>query len=184
MMNAKSTVPKTKNMKTNFINTAAMAFTASLLLVFTSAVQANGGKDSAGKKTGTENQPVQNYTIQFDNSANKIKTVDSALIILDKYDHTGAGVVINIFYTDSTDQLVLTGIPEGKYYAEIITFGVKRQHFSKVITVTGAPAKKKKSKKNAVPNTTTIRLDYMDTYMVGNAVIPPEDVRQFAYRKN
>ena len=114
-----------------------------------------------------------NYTFHIDNKVNKNNTVDSVLVILDKFDHSGAGVVRKVFYPDATNQVVIEDLPAGKYYAEIYVLGIYKKHFSTIIYT------EKTTKKNKV----SLQLDYKDVYTPGNANIPAENTAMFAYNK-
>jgi hypothetical protein len=115
------------------------------------------------------------YAFHIDNSVNKNNTVDSALVILDKFDHTGAGVVRKVFYPNTDNQVIINELPAGKYYAEIYVLGTYKKHFSTIID-TAKTGKKNKKKE-------TYRLDYTDVYVPGRVSIPAEDLKSFTYSK-
>ncbi|MCS3800362.1 hypothetical protein GGD38_005742 [Chitinophagaceae bacterium OAS944] len=48
--------------------------------------------------------------------------VDSVLVIFDRYDHTGAGVIKSIYYPKD-NQFTISGVPEGRYYISIYCMG-------------------------------------------------------------
>ncbi|MEP6746538.1 MAG: hypothetical protein ABJB86_02365 [Bacteroidota bacterium] len=114
-----------------------------------------------------------NYTFHIDNKVNKNNAVDSVLVILDKFDRSGAGVVRKVFYPDANNQVVIEDLPAGKYYAEIYVLGIYKKHFSTIIYT------EKPNKKNKV----SLQLDYKDVYTTGNANIPAENTAMFAYNK-
>ena len=68
---------------------------------------------------------------QFSNARAK----DSVLIIFDKYNRTGAGVVYQVFATDSTAGITIPEIPAGKYYVTIQCKGVSRDRIEKLVTI-------------------------------------------------
>jgi hypothetical protein len=113
------------------------------------------------------------YTFHIDNTANKNSTIDSVLVILDKFDHSGAGIVTKVFYPDANNQVVIEALPTGKYYAEIYVLGLYKKHFSSIIHTV------KSVKKNKV----RLQLDYKDVYKPGGANIPAEDIKLFAYTR-
>ncbi len=115
------------------------------------------------------------YSIQLDNSVNKNNNVDSVLIILDKFDHTGAGIVRKVFYPDADNKVIIEDLPVGKYYAEIYVLGIYKKHFSTIIDTEKIIRKNKKKE--------IFRLDYADVYFPGSVEIPAEDVRSFTYSK-
>ena len=60
------------------------------------------------------------------------------------------------------NKIIISDLPEGKYYADIYIKGMYKQYFKKVINVT---------KKG---NTYTFQMDVMDTYIPKKANIPSE----------
>jgi len=100
-------------------------------------------------------------TISLDNSKNGNQPVETAYIILDKYDLTGAGYVKEK-YDVANNRIIITDLPAGKYYADIYTKGIYQQHFARVIDVT----KKGRSY--------TFKLDEIETYTPDTVVIPGE----------
>ena len=114
-----------------------------------------------------------NYTFHIDNTVNKNNTVDSVLVVLDKFDHSGAGIVTKMFYPGANNQIVIENLPAGRYYAEVYVMGFYKKHFSSIINTV------KSTKKNKVK----LQLDYKDVFTPGNANIPAEDTKLFAYNK-
>lgn len=114
------------------------------------------------------------FTFYLQGSSARYVNVDSALIVLDKYDHTGAGAVIKMVTVDSCNGLNLTGIPVGKYYAGIYTFGIYKQYIPLVINVIATPGKK---------NSNTAKIIVTDTerYVLGKAEIPAENINLFTF---
>lgn len=55
--------------------------------------------------------------------------VDSALVIFDRFDHTGAGVIKKIFYPVN-NQITIHNVPEGRYYISIYCLGLHREYFN------------------------------------------------------
>ena len=113
------------------------------------------------------------YILHIDNTVNKNNAVDSVLVILDKFDRSGAGIVTKVFYPDANNRVVIEDLPAGKYYAEIYVLGLYKKHFSSIISTD------KSAKKNKVK----LHLDYKDVYIPGNAAIPAEDTRLFAFNR-
>jgi hypothetical protein len=152
---------------------------ATLLLGASLSSNATGETPSVKEKSSIPNVAVKastvSYSLHIDNSVNKNNTVDSVLIILDKFDHTGAGVVRKVFYPNADNQIIIEELPAGKYYAEIYVLGIYKKHFSSIIDT------EKKIKKNKKKE--TFRLDYTDVYFPGCVIMPAEDVRSFTYSK-
>jgi hypothetical protein len=55
--------------------------------------------------------------------------VDSVLVIFDRYDHTGAGIVKNIYYPRD-NQFTIPKVPEGRYYITIYCLGMYADVFN------------------------------------------------------
>jgi hypothetical protein len=55
--------------------------------------------------------------------------VDSVLVIFDRYDHTGAGIVKRIYYP-TNNQFTIPAVPEGRYYISIYCLGLYRDYFN------------------------------------------------------
>lgn len=149
---------------------------ASLLFASLFSIAANDTPALKEKSTSsiiTNKAAGVNYTFHIDNTVNKNNTVDSVLVILDKFDRSGAGIVTKVFYPGANNQVVIEDLPAGKYYAEVYVLGLYKKHFSSVITTD------KSTKKNKVK----LHLDYKDVYTPGSASIPAEDTKLFAYNK-
>jgi hypothetical protein len=71
---------------------------------------------------------------QFSNSGSADHQ-DSVLIIFDRYNHTGAGVVYQVFATDSTHGITIPAVPAGKYYVTIQCKGLHRDRVEKLVTI-------------------------------------------------
>ncbi|MBO9201202.1 MULTISPECIES: hypothetical protein [Niastella] len=55
--------------------------------------------------------------------------VDSVLVIFDRFDRTGAGIVKRIYYP-TNNQFTIFKVPEGKYYISIYCLGFYRDIFT------------------------------------------------------
>lgn len=60
---------------------------------------------------------------------------DSVLVIFDRYDHTGAGVIYQVFYADQENNITIPAVPAGKYYVTIQCLGLHRDRLEKVVTI-------------------------------------------------
>ena len=60
--------------------------------------------------------------------------VDSVLVIFDRYDHTGAGVVKRIYHP-TDNQFTIPKVPEGRYYISIYCLGFYRDVFNDLMFV-------------------------------------------------
>lgn len=72
---------------------------------------------------------------QFKNLIAGMEERDSILIIFDRYDHTGAGVIHQVFTAGSDETLTIDAIPAGKYYVTIQCVGLHRDQVEKVMTI-------------------------------------------------
>jgi hypothetical protein len=72
---------------------------------------------------------------QFKNLIAGMEEKDSILIIFDRYDHTGAGVIRQVFTANSDESLTIDAVPPGKYYVTIQCVGLHRDQVEKVITI-------------------------------------------------
>jgi hypothetical protein len=136
-----------------------------------------------GNATGDDKKPVDpgkrqaevfDFVFRLKTNHGDIMGVDSALIVLDKYDLTGAGVVMKVVTVDSSNHLKLQEVPPGKYFAVIYTYGLCKQNIPVVITV-------RKIRKKRKANSIDVRLAPTDIYVAGKAEIPPEDLKRFSF---
>ena len=128
---------------------------------------------SEASNTSARKSKGVSYTFHIDNKINQNNSVDSVLVILDKFDLSGAGIVKRVYYPDAENHIVIEDLPVGKYYAEVYVLGLYKKHYSSVIRTV------KSSKKNKAK----IHLDYNDAYTPGSANIPAENVRLFSFNK-
>lgn len=77
----------------------------------------------------------QKLKIILSNHATDYVHSDSVLVILDKYDHSGAGIVKKKFYPGADHSFTVTGVPEGRYYATIKCLGVHHDYVEKIVRV-------------------------------------------------
>lgn len=59
---------------------------------------------------------------------------DSVLIIFDRYDHTGAGIIKKV-YQPVNGLILVPQVPPGKYYIDIFCLGINREIFSELTFV-------------------------------------------------
>ena len=72
---------------------------------------------------------------RFRNLITNMPVKDSILIIFDRYDHTGAGVVRQVFAADSDGSITVPDIAPGKYYVTVQCFGLHHDHLEKIVTI-------------------------------------------------
>lgn len=93
-----------------------------LLLLFSPVFLA--AKETSGKP-GT-------IVIRLDDVKYGSLSFQESFVILDKFDGTGAGTVSQKFPVRN-NEILLTNIPQGKYYVDVFTLGKYRGHFTAVI---------------------------------------------------
>ena len=67
-------------------------------------------------------------TIKLNNSRNKTFLVDSVLVIFDRYDLSGAGIVKKVYYPVN-NMISIEEVPEGRYYIDVFCMGTKKYYF-------------------------------------------------------
>jgi len=60
--------------------------------------------------------------------------VDSVLVIFDRFDRTGAGIINHIYYP-TDNQFTIFKVPEGKYYISIYCLGFYRDKFNDLMFI-------------------------------------------------
>ena len=130
------------------------------LLLIIAAKAAPGPLPATGNAT-VVTKVVNTGTVrfQFGNSGSS-RHQDSVLIIFDKYNHTGAGVIYQLFATDSTHGITIP-VPAGKYYVTIQCKGMHRDRVEKLVTV--------KAKKHAKVH---VKLEAAEVFSKETVVIP------------
>ena len=114
----------------------------------------------AQKRFATDSVDV---IIRLTNAA-KAPFMDSVLVIFDRYDHSGAGVIKKKFYPVN-NQIVIVKVPPARYYVEISCLNAHREQFKELIFVN-----------NRHNNVLTYRVHKPGTFTPGLAVIPVEPV--------
>ena len=106
---------------------------------------------------------VQEGSVQFkfNNLTPADAHKDSVLIIFDRYDRTGAGVIYKVFAADNNRNVSIEGVPAGKYYVTIQGLGLHRDRTETVVTV--------KAQKN---HQEFINLADVEEFTTGAVVIP------------
>jgi hypothetical protein len=85
----------------------------------------------AQKKKHTDSVDVTiNFTKRFARNA----PVDSVFIFFDRYNHTGAGIIKQVYYPKD-NRIVIPDVPPGKYYIGLFCLGTHWEYFSEVTYV-------------------------------------------------
>lgn len=101
-------------------------------LLLTLAAHAEEGPKAAAAKIAATQGSVK---FQFNNIIESEVAKDSVLIIFDRFDHTGAGVVYQVFYADKDQNIAIPAVPAGKYYVTIQCLGLHHDRMEKVVTI-------------------------------------------------
>ena len=75
-----------------------------------------------------------NVLIRLHPRGDKNPLVDSVLVIFDRFDRTGAGIVKRIYHP-TDNQFTIFKVPEGKYYISIHCLGFYRDSFNDLMFV-------------------------------------------------
>ena len=57
--------------------------------------------------------------------------IDSVFIFFDKYDHTGAGIIKQVYYPKN-NSIFIPDVPEGRYFIAVYCLGAHMQYFSEI----------------------------------------------------
>ena len=93
-----------------------------LLMAKTATAQSNRLTDSVNVMIRLHPRDVKN------------PLVDSVLVIFDRFDRTGAGIVKHIYYP-TDNQFTVFKVPEGKYYISIYCMGFYRDTFNDLMFI-------------------------------------------------
>lgn len=118
-----------------------------LLTAFTATAQRKRTPDSV------------NVVIRLHTCHPKNPRVDSVLVIFDRFDHTGAGVIRKIFHP-TDNQITIPRVPEGRYYISVFCLGLHREYFNDLMFI---------NKRHS--NNLQYNLDWSEEYIPG-AYVP------------
>jgi hypothetical protein len=124
--------------------------------------QQNANNNAEANATAIKGQKLK---IVLSNHATDYMHSDSVLVILDKYDHSGAGIVKKKFYPGADHSFTVTGVPEGRYYATIKCLGVHHDYVEKVVRVV-----------RDKDNTLKIKLEEAEDFSKDQVSIPGEKI--------
>jgi len=133
-------------------------------LLFCAAVQANPGPRVAAGSANIQSKALVNagaVRFQFNNITAADERKDSVLIIFDRFDHTGAGIVYRVFAADNADGIDVSEVPAGKYYVTIQCLGLHHDRLERLVTI--------KARKN---EKVRIQLTASEEFSKDNVIIP------------
>lgn len=106
----------------------------------------------------------KNVTLKFSKRAEE-RMPDSVWVIFDRYDLTGPGI-INRIYSPQQNAILLEDVPAGKYFVDVICFGLEKKQYFSTITTVG------KRRRNSIE----LQLQPIVPYLPGSAIIPQQTV--------
>jgi len=98
---------------------------------------------------------------QFNTATSFGQHPDSVLIIFDRYNHTGAGIIYQVYSADKDHCIKIPSIPAGKYYVTIQCLGMHRDRLEKLVRI-------KSKKKEKI----RINLEDAEAFSKDKVVIP------------
>jgi hypothetical protein len=126
-----------------------------LLLTTHTICAANGDAQIRNQQDGSAQLNIYNH------SANYKK--DSILVIYDRFDHSGAGVVLKVYHPRKDHTVTISDIPAGKYYVTIQWLGLHHDRMEKIVKI-------KKGKCEIIP----VKLGESEEFSKGQVIIPAE----------
>src|SRR5258708_31766351 len=69
--------------------------------------------------------------IRFSRPFLSTRSVDSVLIFFDRYNHTGAGVIKQVYHPHN-NEIVIHKVPEGRYFIGVLCMGMYQHYFSDI----------------------------------------------------
>lgn len=91
--------------------------------------------DKSPKAKAAKVMAVGGVQFKLNNAMTATAHKDSVLIIFDRYDHTGAGVIYQVFYLDQDHNITIPAVPAGKYYVTLQYLGMHRDRLEKIIHI-------------------------------------------------
>lgn len=98
--------------------------------------------------------------IKFTRPFLSTRSVDSVLVFFDRSNHTGAGVIKQVFHPHN-NQLTIRKVPEGRYFIGVLCMGVYQHYFYDIQFIN-----KKRD------NELSFKLPHSDAYLPGYVYIP------------
>jgi hypothetical protein len=101
--------------------------------------------------------------LTFDNPCIRAIKKNPVLVIYDRFDRSGAGVIYKVFYPAKDHTISIDGIPTGKYFVTIECLGARHARYETVVKI-------KSGKCVMIP----ISGENSDEFSKDNVVIPSE----------
>jgi hypothetical protein len=122
-----------------------LIFTLICLSCFTAVMADPGPRPKVATAAAESKAALVNageVRFQFNNLVSGMEEKDSILIIFDRCDHTGAGVVYQKFAADGEHGVTLPAVPAGKYFVTIQCVGLHHDRLEKVVTIKSQKSEK------------------------------------------
>lgn len=132
-------------------------YLCTFLLVLGSTVAAEKGHAGLSKAKEGSTQ------LTFENPCIRTIKKNPVLVIYDRCDRSGAGVIYKVFFPAKDHTISIDAIPAGKYYVTIECMGAHHLHFETIVKI-------KSGKCSEVP----ISMDKIDEFSKNGVVIPTE----------
>ncbi|HTI07666.1 MAG TPA: hypothetical protein VL832_03885, partial [Puia sp.] len=91
--------------------------------------------DKSPKAKAQKMVAVGTVEFKLNNTMTAAAHKDSVLIIFDRYDHTGAGVIYQVFYLDQDHNITIPAVPAGKYYVTLQYLGMHHDRLEKIVHI-------------------------------------------------
>lgn len=139
-------------------------FTAILFIACFASLQATadpGPKAATAALHNNKSAHAGAARFLFKNLIAGMEERDSILIIFDRYDLTGAGVIHQVFAAGSDHSITVSDIAPGKYFVTVQGIGLHRDHLEKIVTI-----------RSQRSETVRIKLTPSEAYSKNKVVIP------------
>ena len=115
-------------------------------LLFAASSQAADRPEPQPKPTSAQATKVAanqgQIQFQFNNVTASKEHKDSVLIIFDRTNHTGAGVIYQVYAADEAHCITIPAVPAGKYYVTIQCLGLHHDRMEKTVTIRSQKSEK------------------------------------------
>jgi hypothetical protein len=118
----------------------------------------------SGHKTDSNAKSGQTEFNFFENNFTITKK-DSILVIYDRYDLSGAGIIKKVYYPGSKQTILINDIPCGKYIVTIQCLGKHHDHYEKILKVKGGKI-----------SNVSVRLSEYDEIARDKVIIPSDTI--------
>ena len=115
-------------------------------LLFAASSQAADRPEPQPKPASTQAAKVAanqgRIQFQFNNVTPNKEHKDSVLIIFDRANHTGAGIIFQVYSADEANCITIPDVPAGKYFVTIQCLGLHHDRMEKTVTIRSQKSEK------------------------------------------